>query len=148
MGISVRFCTLKHIVVNRLQKLANLCCNLIQRYRNLLMRITANQNCLIFSNISRSDLDTYRNTAHLGLAELPSRRFVGIIHFDTEVGQNLFYLKCLVQNTLFCLLDRNDHNLGRSYLRRQNQTIIVTMNHDDRAYHTGCHTPGSLMNIF
>ena len=40
------------------------------------------------------------------------------------------------------------HNLGRSYLRRQNQTIIVTMNHDDRAYHTGCHTPGSLMNVF
>ena len=42
MGISVCFCTLKHIVVNRLQKLANLCCDLIQRYRNLLMRITAN----------------------------------------------------------------------------------------------------------
>ena len=53
----------------------------------------------------------------------------------------------LAADTFLLLLDRNDHNLGRCDSRRQFQTAIITMYHDDSADHTGCHTPGSLVNM-
>ena len=111
------------------------------------MSIAADQNCLVVLDISRSDLHTYRNSAHLRLTELPARALVGIIHFYAEVGKNVFQCKCLVQNALFLLLDRHDHNLGRSDSRRQHQTVVIAVYHDDRTDHTGGHTPGGLMNI-
>ena len=45
-----------------------------------------------------------------------------------------------------CIRD-SDNSLYRSDPRRQHQTGIITMNHDDRTDQTGSHTPGSLMYI-
>ena len=41
----------------------------------------------------------------------------------------------LAADTFLLLLDRNDHNLGRCDSRRQDQTIVVTVHHDDGTDH-------------
>ena len=67
---------------------------------------------------------------------------------DIKPHQFVFQFACFFQNAFFFLHDGNDNNLCRCDSGRQNQTAVVTVNHDNRTDKTGGHTPGSLMYIF
>ena len=67
MSISVCSCLFKHIVLDRIKQFLYLCLDVVDRYSELLMGVTANQNSLIILDISRSNLNTNRDSTHLGL---------------------------------------------------------------------------------
>ena len=148
VGVPVGLCPLKHIVLDGLQKLAYLCGDLVDGHCDLLMGITANQNRLVVFDISRSDLHTYRDSAHLRLTEFPARALVGIVHLHTEIGEHVLHFQRFFHYALQILADRNDHHLGGSHLRRKHKPLVVAVYHDDGANHTGGHAPGSLVHIF
>ena len=43
--------------------------------------------------------------------------------------------------------NRNNNQLGRSDARRQDQTLVIAVGHDDRADNTGGNAPGGLIHI-
>ena len=150
MCISVSTRTLKHVTLNSIQKLLHLICKLLKGYCVFLTGISSAENSLAVLNILRTTLNTDRNTTHLLLCKLESRALVCIVNFRTDPCclQCCKKLICFLHNTLFTLLDRNDHSLYRCDSRRKDKTAVVAVNHDDGTDHTGCHSPGCLMNIF
>ena len=116
----------------------------------LLFAVKASSNhALSGLDILRADLDTNRNALHLVLRKLPSRRVVGVVQLDPDAlgSQCLVQLVRLVQNAFLVLCDGDDHSLYGSHCRRQNQTAVIAVCHDDSADQTGGHAPAGLVRI-
>ena len=149
MCVSVGACLLQHILLDGFQKRGDQGLQLIQLHGLLLTVVTANHNRLSVCQIPGTNLDTHGDTAHFLLGELESGGLVRSVHLHADsLGQLLLKrIRCL-KNSFLLLLDRDDHHLSGRYLRRQNQTVVVTVYHDHRTDETGSHTPAGLMNIF
>ena len=149
MGIPMLSCLLQHIALHGGQHLAYLLCQLRQGNYDLLAGIATDNHSLICLDILRSNLDTYRDTLHLLLRELPARALVRIVylHLKACLQQGGLQLVSLIQNTFLMLGNGDNHHLGRRDPRRQNQSAVIAVNHDDSSNQTGSHTPGCLMYI-
>ena len=84
-------------------------------------------------------------------AEFPARALVGVVYFYTDASchDDAAYSSYAFSRTpsLLCWIGMIT-DLSRSDSRRQDQTAVVAVYHDDRTDHTGCHTPGGLVYIF
>ena len=132
-------CTLQHIFLDCFQDFLYFLHKLIKCNSIFLSCITTADHSLTILDILRAALDTDRNTTHFLLCEFESRALVCVVYFYAD--------SCCLKNALFSLLDRDDHCLYRSDSRRQYQTAVITMYHDDCTDHTCCHAPGCLMYI-
>ncbi|KLU68121.1 MAG: hypothetical protein RHS_6056 [Robinsoniella sp. RHS] len=150
VGIPMLSRSFQHICLHCFQDLSCLICDLIKCSHSLLSGVTPYNNSLTCFDIFWSQFNSDWNSTHFLLRELPSRTLVRIIHLHTKscFRQCIFHFERFIQNAVFFLLDRNHHNLGRRNPWREYQTAVVSMHHDDRSDHTGCHSPGCLMNIF
>ena len=140
--------TVVHIVVDLHEEIGDLLLEIIERDKELLTGIAAHQHALVLLDILGAELQTDRHTLHLILSELPSRALVGIVELYAELLLELLKeLIRLIQNTFLMLGDRDDRDLDRSDLRRQNKTVVVGVYHDQRADHAGRGAPGGLVRI-
>ena len=150
MSFSVSSCSLKHILLDSIKNFWNSVCKLIDRYSNLLSCITTNNNSLISLDISWSHLNSYRDTTHLLLRELPARILIWIINLNTKPCclKSLSNFISLVKNACLLLHNRNNINLNRCNLRWKHKSWIITMSHDNSTDKSCCCSPWSLVNIF
>ena len=139
----MRLCHLKHVLLDLFEQSSRRRLQLLQRHRCLLSRITADQYCLTVLNISRTDLDPERNAAHLAVGKLESGALLAVIQTYTHPCflQAVSQLCSLVQNACLLLLDRTDHDLHRRDMRRQLQTVVIAVHHDDGADDAGAQAP-------
>ena len=132
MGIPVRPGTLQHFRLHLLQYLSRLRLQFVQRYLNLLPRITAADHTPVRLDVLRPDLHTDRNSPHLLLGELPAGTLIRIVHFHPKAAKPVSQLVSLIQHAFFFLLNRNDHDLYRCDPGRQYQARVVAVYHDQR----------------
>ena len=134
MVVQECLCLCIQVFLDRLKDLTQLCRDLIDRYDDLLSRIAAHDYDLSILDIFRSDLDTRRDTEHLLLAELPPRALLGIIDLRAVACclQRVKQLIRFVKYAFFVLRDRDHSHLYRRDPRREHQTTVIAVYHDDR----------------
>ena len=111
--------------------------------------VAANQNALAVLDITRTDLETEREALHLVLGKLPTGAVVGDVDLsaNTSLLKHLVQLGCLVDNARLVCCNRDNNQLEGSDLRRQYQTLVVAVGHDDRTDQTSGYAPRSLIHV-
>ena len=146
IGLAVHqcLCTVIHILLDSGEKVSYLLRQLVNTHLHLFRGITPYHNAYSVFDVSGSNLHTKRNAAHLLLREFKARALIRVIHLHAEVGQHIPKLISLLQHTFLALLNRNNANLRRRNLRRNNQTAVVSVHHNHRTDYAGRHAPGCL----
>ena len=142
--------SLEHVVLDLFQNFLHLRSDSFKRRDDLLAGISADDHTLSLLDILRADLEAHRNSSHFLVRELPAGALVRIIQSRADPGsaQGILQFAGLIENAFLLLLDRDDHRLDRRHSRRQFQSAVISVYHDDRADHTGRHPPGSLVAVF
>jgi len=101
--------------------------------------ITAGGGNKVAGGLTRTELNAQRDTAELVLVELPAGGVAALITVGTDTGSNEdgdetvdlgIELLALLLGSLGCETDRDDDNLDLSHTRRQDETLVVTVDHD------------------
>ena len=106
-------------------------------------RIAAHYFDRVVFQIASTHCQTYRNAFQFVFSKLPSRFLViciVVFNGDTHLfqfGYDTVYLFADLCQLFFAAIDRNDHYLDRSQVRRQYQTIIIRVRHDQGTDQTG-----------
>ena len=138
----------QHVFLHLVKHFGKLWFDLVKRNKNLFSRIAAHNHCLVLFDIFRSDLDSGWDSLNFLFTELPSRTLVGIVYFYFIIFRKaLSDLFCFFENSFFFLHDRHDHRLYRCDFRRQHESWIVAVDHNDRPDNTCGHAPWCLMDI-
>ena len=149
----MRLAVLERLLIQRLLDILQQCRNglfeILELNNGLFAGVAANQYALTLSDIARTNLQTKRNALHLVLGKLPTRGIVAQVDLGTDARcfDLLVQLGCLLLDAFLVSRNRNNNQLGRSDTRRQNQTLVITVRHDDRADDTGRNAPGGLIHI-
>ena len=135
--------------MNLSECLFNLFCKVVKRYKGLLARYAANENAGVVFDITGTDFETERNTLHLILCILPTGGVIAVVELYTQ-GLRKFCLDfgCLFKNAFLVLCNGDDNNLNGSYARGENETVVVTVCHNDGTDGTGGYAPRCLVGIF
>ena len=134
-----------------------------QRYD--VLNDTLLRHCALFERIAASDLDravcdiaathcqTHRHALQLILGKLEARtHVVAVVDLDAHalslqsLGNRTQLLDYVLQ-LLLALVDRHHNNLNRSQFRRQHQTVIIRVSHNQRTHQTGRNAPRRCPNI-
>ncbi len=143
MRVAEGLCAAEHRLVNVLEKTRRLRRHIADRGLDLLPRVAADEDAGSLLHILRADLHTDREAAHLLIRKLVARRAVGVIklHADLRLLKRLGNAAGRFEHALRLLADRNHDDLRRRHLRRKNEPVVVTVDHDDRTDHPGRHSP-------
>ena len=147
MLFKVLLCSCEHIFLDLIEELTDFCRYFWDSALNLFSCISSYKYALACLEILRSNLDTYRDSSHLLLCELESGCSVCIVCLYSVIWKTLCDIVSCVKNALFLLLDRNNNNLDRSDLRRNNESWVVAVYHDHSSDSTCCKSPWSLIYI-
>src|SRR5688500_12855425 len=132
----------------------------IERNGTLLARVAPHDDRLILVEVAWTDLEPERNAAQLPLvilragldalaiidvhAQPPGRAALpGNEAFLDERGRGADASLVLVRPP-----DRDDHNLDRSEERRNAQSVVVAVRHDEPANHAGGYAPARVPGVF
>ena len=119
----------------------------VERDIVFLHRVATGDLGLVILHILRSDCHTHGHTLELVLIELPAGT-LGIIvvelHGNSEGFQFLnkrIYLSSNLFALFIGLVNRDNDHLDRSQNRRQNQSVVIGVSHDERTDESGGNAP-------
>ena len=136
------------LVVNLPEHCRDFFLDVVERHDLLFSCDAGDEDATIVFDVARADLKTDGHALHLVLAELPARRLIAVVEFDAErLCEFIADLARFFQHALFVLCDGDDHDLDRSDLRREDESVVVAVRHDDRADHTRRNAPRRLMRV-
>ncbi len=137
--------TLLHCV----EQLGNLFRKFRERNGDLLAVIAPYGHTHAVFNIARADLNAQRNALHLILCALPAEAVVTEVYLDADARrpESGVQLVGLLGDTRLVLRNGDDDDLHGRDARRQDQTVIVAVGHDDTADDAGGQTPGGLVRM-
>src|SRR5262249_13441140 len=105
----------------------------------------------IVFKIAWTDLETQRYTLlnPLPILNTPAQIASIDFYFKRSIGKALSpqlereRITCFqnLRARIFLRRNRQNHNLCRSDSRRQNQTVVIAVHHDDGSHHSRSHTP-------
>ena len=148
MAVSVCSCSLKHVFLYTLKYFSKFRLKFIQRNFCLFSVVSSYNYTFICFYVLRTNLHSYRDTAHFLVCKLKARCLITVIKLNSEVcAEPVFKLISLLKHSFFILHNRNYHNLCRSNSRWEHKSVIVSMYHNNCPYHSGTYSPGSLMCI-
>lgn len=144
----------EQVLLDGLEQLRNSSLEIGNLQHNLLSGVSSHSHNLALLDISRSDLDSQRNTSQLGVRELPAGRvsISGIrSNSDVNVSQSLLNIGSGVHNGSSLLSSQlgsqstgDDDGLGVGHSRGENQTLVVRVSHGHDTNDSGGQTPGVL----
>ena len=127
-----------HILMDSNEQLFDVFTKSVEGYKRLFASIAADNYALVLFDILRADFNSYGHALHLVLRELPAGSVITVVKLYSKA---LFELVLkgvsLVEHALLMLGDGDNRNLNGRDLRRQNKSVVVAVNHNQRAYHTG-----------
>ena len=153
MFITIIQCFLINIVLNILQQLLYVFFYSIARTGFFFQCITTHHFHGIVLKITATHYQTNRHTFQFVICKLESRTFVVrivIFHRNAHCFQlidNAFHLCINLLQHFIILIDRNDNYLDRSQMRRQYQSVIIRVSHNQRTHQAGRYPPRSGPNI-
>ena len=145
--LTVIQCLLIDIGLNLIQQVLHIFLDTVARDCMLLQRITTHDFHRVVLIVTASHHQTDGNALQFVIGKLEARTLVvGIIILHrnaqcTQTVDNASHLCINELQLLVTLIDRHNDNLNRSQLRRQHQSVVIRMGHDERAHQTGRHTP-------
>ena len=132
-----------NVVLNVHEQVFNALCKSFHRCGYLFEGVTAgNLHCPV-CKVTGSHCKAYRNALELPFCKLETRaEGVAVINLDAVAVSLKFCLELvhLFENgfvILFVLADNRDYNyLDRSEFRRQNQSVVISVSHNQRTHQT------------
>ena len=149
MLVQILFCLVIHLLLHNFQLLSNGGLQLLQLHKDLLPVGTADNDALAVFQIPGTALHPQGHAFHLIFRAFPAHGAVGVVHLHPQAGihQPVPDGSSPLQNACFMLGNGKHHHLHRRNHRRQNQSVVVAMGHDNAANQPGGHAPGSLERI-
>ena len=139
--------TLVEILLDLIQQILDPLADALVGDGLLLQRISAHHLYRALLDVAGSAGKANRYALHLVLRELPPRLFVVsvvVLHLDVVIAklldERLHQLGDL-STLLITLVDRDDHYVNRSQSRRQHQSVVVRVGHDQGAHQASRYAP-------
>ena len=148
-GIAVVECLLIDILLNVVEQLLHMLLDAIAAQGFFLQCVTTHHFDGVVLQITATHHQAHWYTLHLIVGELEARTLVVcivVLHADahsTQLVHDAFHFGINLLQLLIALIDRNDNYLDRSQFRRQHQTIVVRVRHDERTHQAGRNAPRS-----
>ena len=122
---------------------------LIERDGDLLAVVAADGDAVTGLDVLRTDLDAQRHALHLPVGELPAGAVVAEVALRAQAGglQTRDKLLGLLGHAGLVRRDGQHDDLDRRDVRRQHETAVVTVGHDQTADDARGHTPRGLVRI-
>ena len=139
MLVSGNRCLLVHLLVDIRQELLHCATQAIPRGLELLAGVSHNDLDFARLNVASSELQSDRRAAHLPLVELVARVMrVAVIdgHAQTcftQLSSDLMGLGGESRRIVLLLSDRDDDKLSLGDLRRQDQSLVIRVDHNHGA---------------
>ena len=138
--------------MHRLKQVPDPASQRLEGYKLLLARVPAYDHCLTGRDIPRTEFHAQRHALRFPLGELPAQaELLAVVDLDSHAFQRFEQPVDGFPDDGLLLVgfrDGNDHDLVRRQARRQHQSPVVAMGHDDRADGPGAHPPTRLVYVF
>ena len=124
---------LEHILLDIVEQCGDFRSQIVEFECKFVVSITACNHCLTVFDVARTDFETYGDALHFPFVEFPTGGLFSVVEFHShariaECGCNFV---CLVYDALFMSSDGHYYDLDRCDYRREFETALVAVCHNE-----------------
>ena len=149
MVLQVLFGFVEEALLHGLEQLRHLGLQRVERHGELFAVVSSRGDADARLDVPGAELQAQRHAFHLPLGKLPAGGVVRkvALYAETRSLQALHDLLCGLGHAGLVRGYRQDDDLDRRDPRREDQTVIVAVGHDDAADDPGGHAPARLVRV-
>ena len=147
-------CFLEDIILNIVEKCLNVFFNAFDSHCRFFEGVTTHNFDSAVFEVASTQNEAYGHTLQFVIGKLEARTLVvGIVIFHTDTHRTKFFYdrtNAIVDGVelFLTLINRNNNHLNRGQLRRQHETIVIGVSHNQSTHQACRYAPRCSPNIF